>query len=253
MTMKQHRRNRVRWPRLLVGFVAVYVLFQWLATSLGSDRGPAGLLVGAAVLLATIAVERVAFRQTLASSARALGLGRPRGAGLAAAAGIGAALLMVIPAFAFFANATVSFTPDALRLLPGLFAQAGVAEEVLFRGYLFGHIRRHRSFWPAAGLSMIPFAAVHLSLFLSMSWPLAAAALMLAIVAAVPLAQLFELGGSTIWPPALLHFVVQGAVKVVTVSGTEPASFPIAWIAASALIPMAALLLPRPQAPDARG
>jgi membrane protease YdiL (CAAX protease family) len=43
-----------------------------------------------------------------------------------------------------------------------------VAEEVLFRGYLFGHLRRGRSFWRAAVLSMLPFVCVHLLLFFTM-------------------------------------------------------------------------------------
>ena len=99
--------------------------------------------------------------------------------------------------------------------MPGLFAQAGIAEEVLFRGYLFGHLRRGRSFWRAALLSMLPFVAVHLLLFATMPWPIAAAALLLAVIVAFPLARLYELGGATIWAPALLHFVIQGTVKIV--------------------------------------
>jgi membrane protease YdiL (CAAX protease family) len=67
--------------------------------------------------------------------------------------------------FPLFARATA--TPLAARdgwplLLPGLFAQGGIAEECLFRGYLFGHLRRERSFWRAAWLSVPPFVAVHL-------------------------------------------------------------------------------------------
>ena len=54
--------------------------------------------------------------------------------------------------------------------LPGLFAQAGIAEELLFRGYLFGHLREGRSFWRAALLSMPPFLAVHLLLFFQMDF-----------------------------------------------------------------------------------
>jgi hypothetical protein len=39
-----------------------------------------------------------------------------------------------------------------------------------------------------------------------MSWPVALAAVGLAVVLSFPLAYLFELGGRTIWAPAILHF-----------------------------------------------
>jgi membrane protease YdiL (CAAX protease family) len=68
-----------------------------------------------------------------------------------------------------------AFYPGWISLLPGLFAQAGIAEEVLFRGYLFGHIRVGRTFWRAAAVSMLPFVTVHLVLFFSMPWSIALA------------------------------------------------------------------------------
>jgi membrane protease YdiL (CAAX protease family) len=142
-----------------------------------------------------------------------------------------------------------SLTVDARLgwMLPGLFAQAGVAEEVLFRGYLFGRVRQHHSFWRACGISMVPFVAVHLWLFLTMPWPIAAASVALAAITSVPLAHLFELGDRTIWPPAILHFAIQAVPKIATV-GEGPA-FPLAWIAVSAILPLLLLLIgtaPRP-------
>jgi membrane protease YdiL (CAAX protease family) len=132
---------------------------------------------------------------------------------------------------------TLASYPGWTSLLPGLFAQAGIAEEALFRGYLFGHVRVGRTFWRAAGLSMLPFVAVHVILFFSMPWPIALASVLLAVVISFPLAHLFELGGGTIWAPALLHFVIQATVKVVVIPyGAE--SFALAWMAASALIPL---------------
>ena len=73
----------------------------------------------------------------------------------------------------------------------------------------------------------------------------ALAALLLAVVTSCPLAHLYELGGSTVWPPALLHFVIQGTVKVLIVTGGEASMFPFVWMAASAGLPMLALMVPR--------
>ena len=91
---------------------------------------------------------------------------------------------------------TSTFYPGWVSLLPGLFAQAGIAEEVLFRGYLFGQVRVGRTFWRAAALSMVPFVSVHLVLFFYMAWPIALASVLLAIAISFPLAYLFELGGT---------------------------------------------------------
>ena len=207
-----------QWTRLVAGVAVVFALFHWTAQALGSDRGQAGILIGLLVVTATLVVEAVLFGQRPVSAARSLGLGLPRARGLAAAVAVCVALLLVVPIFAKASGASPTFLSGWLSLLPGLFAQAGVAEEVLFRGYLFGRLRQGRTFWRAAGLSILPFAAVHLVLFLTMPWPIALAALLLSIVLSAPLAHLFELGGGTIWAPALLHFVVQGTVKVITFS-----------------------------------
>jgi hypothetical protein len=53
----------------------------------------------------------------------------------------------------------------------------------------------------------------------------------------IPLAHVFELGGDTIWAPAVLHFVVQSVPKVVTFENAEAAaSFPLWWMAVSGLL-----------------
>ena len=240
-----------QWTRLVAGVALVFALFHWTAQALGSDRGQAGIIIGLLVVTATLVVEGAIFRQPPGPAARSVGLGRPRAGGLITAAAVCVGLLLVVPVFAKVTADSPTFLPGWWRLLPGLFAQAGIAEEVLFRGYLFGRLREGRSFWRAAGLSILPFAAVHLGLFLTMPWPIALAALILSIVLSVPLAHLFELGGGTIWAPALVHFVVQGTVKVISFSDASGSGFPLLWMAASALVPMCALLVPRPERGDA--
>ena len=240
-------RTSSQWMRLLLGLCIVFAVFQWSAVTLGSDRGQAGLVVGALVVAATFSVERLLFDKRFLATVAALGLGRPRVVGLAVAGGI--CLLLVIGVLLFLRSTGTSaaVASDALLLAPGLFAQAGVAEEILFRGHLFGRLRRGRSFWRAAWLSMIPFVGVHLLLFFTMPLPVALAALLLSAVLSFPLAHLFELGGGTIWPAALLHFVVQGTVKVLVMSGPASSRFPFVWIALSAVLPMLAFVVSRPQ------
>jgi membrane protease YdiL (CAAX protease family) len=238
--------DRSDWTRLAIGLVAVYGLFQWSAVRLGSDRGQAGLAVVGIVVGATLFVESLWSRPSTTSTLRAVGLGRPRVQGLTIAAGVCGLLLLVVPAFSLATGSIVTTTDDWLWLVPGLFAQAGVAEEALFRGYLFGHVRIGRTFWRAAILSMLPFVGVHLVLFGTLPFGIALAALVLSVVTSFPMAQLYELGGATIWPPALLHFVVQGTVKVLVVSGDASAAFPLVWMIASAALPLSVFLVPRP-------
>ena len=221
----------------MVGLFLVFGLFHGSATILESDRGQRGILIGMLVVAATAAAERFLLRQQRGPAVRHLGLGRPRAKGIVVAGGVTFLLLTIAFVFVRTRELSPALYPGWLSLLPGLFAQGGIAEEVLFRGYLFGHIRVGRTFWRAAALSMLPFVSVHLVLFISMPWPIALASVLLAVVISFPLAYLFELGGDTIWAPAILHFVIQATVKVVVFShGAE--SFALAWMAASAMVPL---------------
>jgi membrane protease YdiL (CAAX protease family) len=244
-----------QWTCLLLGLIVVFALFHSSALALSSDRGQAGLVVAALAVAATLAVERVCFGLPLPAATRSVGLGRPNRIGMTASIGVSVLLLASVPLFARATGSSVTFLPDAIGLLPGLFAQAGIAEEVLFRGYLFGHLRRGRTFWRAAVLSTVPFVGVHLLLFATMPWPVALAALMLSVATSFPLARLFELGGFTIWAPAILHFVIQATVKVLAVGGSDAAGlFPFVWMAASAAVPLLAFAVPagKPLAGQAR-
>ena len=228
----------------MIGVAAIFGLFQLLGSALGSDRGQAGILIGIIIVAATIAAERALFGTPLPAAPPRLGLGASSTAGVAAALAISAAILLTFPAFAAATGASLSLRSDIAALLPGLFMQGGVAEEVLFRGFLFGHVRRGRTFRRAAVLSMLPFVAVHLWLFLTMPWPLALAAVLVSALLSFPFARLYELGGGTIWAPASLHFVIQGAIKVIDVADPR-GIFPFAWMAASTLLPMLVFVRPR--------
>lgn len=232
--------DRVTEPRLLLGLAIVFALFQYLGTILGSDRGQAGVVIAAAIVCALLAFEWLLFGRSLRHGAAALGLGRPHSGGLVAATVVCAVLLLVAPVAATLADTTVSVVRPDERELLGLFMQAGVAEEVLFRGFLFNHLRPGRTFWTAAWLSMVPFAVVHLWLFATMPPTIAAAALLLSCAVALPLAHLFVVGRDTIWPPALVHFVVQAGAKLIVFDDASVVPWPLVWMAASAVVPWTA-------------
>jgi membrane protease YdiL (CAAX protease family) len=237
--------TRRDWLALVFALLTVFGLFHWSATALGSDRGQYGIVVGVLVVTATAAAHAMLFRRRPGTARGPLGLGRPRLTGIAVAVIISAALIISALVVAAATGRTLTFYPGWLSLLPGLFVQAGIAEEVLFRGFLFGQVRVGRTFWRAAALSMLPFAGVHLVLFFLMPWPIALASVLLSIAISFPLARLFELGGHTIWAPALLHFVIQGAVKVL-VASPRGEWFALAWMLASTLVPLLVFALGDP-------
>ena len=236
--------------RLLVAVLAVFLLFNWVATRWQSDRGQAGIAVCAVVLVATGFAEWLIFRRRVRELAPRLGLTRPRARGVLVAGAVGVLLLLLFPVFALATGSSLAMYPGWAWLLPGLFAQAGIAEEVLFRGFLFGRVREPRSFWRAAVVASVPFTAVHLVLLWMFDWPIALAALLLAVVISFPQAHLYELGRRTIWGPAIVHFVVQGAIKVIVVDGPAAASFPLVWMAACGVIPFAAFMANRADEPN---
>lgn len=231
-------RSPWAWGRFLLGLAAVYALFDRLAHHLGSDRGQAGVVVCLAVISALVLVERWISGQPIRQSLVKLGLGRPIAAGLWIALLPSALMLLVLLGYVVFTQSRWTLFPGWPLLVPGLFLQAGVAEETLFRGYLYRRLREGRTFRQATRLARIPFVLVHLPLFLVMPWPVALLSVALAALMTSPLAHLFELGGRSIWAPALLHFVVQGAIKVVHVDDTAGWLLPV-WMLAAAVVPFA--------------
>ena len=226
-----------RWLRLVLGLAVVFALFHVVANTLGSARGEAGVAIAALVVTGVAAIDRLLFKAPPRDVIRHLGLGLPRWHGILLACAVAALLLFAGVVLAVASGLTIRLLPHWPWMLPGLFAQAGIAEEVLFRGYLFRYVRVGRSFWRAASLSMLPFVGVHLLLFWTMPWPVALAALLLSVIVSFPLARLFELGGDTIWAPALLHFVIQGAIKLLILPAGAQA-FAINWMVASAVVPL---------------
>jgi hypothetical protein len=93
------RRSLTHWLRLLSGLVAIFALFQWIATALGSDHGQAGVIVALTVVSATLIAQWWLYGGTLVETTRSLGLGIPRLRGLTAAGASCASLAVAQAAF----------------------------------------------------------------------------------------------------------------------------------------------------------
>lgn len=82
---------------------------------------------------------------------------------------------------------------------------APTAEELLFRGYLFGKMKKHAPFWLATIITSLLFGGLHLIAGASLQWNVAADTFALSLV----LCSLRQITGN-IWAGILLHMIKNG-------------------------------------------
>jgi len=234
------------YVKLVAGFAMIYLVLDRSATWTNSLFGEYGALICVLVIAAALLVERLLFGIASRQALGALGFGRPSGRGLLAALFISLALLAFFPFFARVSGQPLALRDGWLWIAFGVLLQGGIAEELLWRGYLFRHLRATRSFWRAAAIAMLFMVAQHLLLLWQLPLPIALAALVVALLSSFPLAHLFEAGGNTIWGPALLHCVIQGGLKVVVVPETYLLPAQLGWMVVSVIVPYLAFLARRP-------
>ena len=230
------------WWRFVGGFAAIW---GTLAIA-GSGRLTAATGIG--VLLATVAVaagaERLLFGTAPGRLVERLGLGRPTAGALAIALAVSAACLVVFPLFTLLTGHTARLRDDWLWLLAGVFAYNGLTEELGWRAYAFGRLRRGRSFRRAALLTMPLLAATHVPIVIASGPLVGIGAMLVAAVTTVPFARLYEYGRQTIWAPAMLHTAID-TFKLVTLPDEATAAFSGLLIVVSLLVPLAVLPLTR--------
>lgn len=95
-------------------------------------------------------------------------------------------LLLMYPLLGYIFNTTIFIHENWLWNTIGLLLTAGVTEEVLFRGFLFGKLRATMNFRKAAVISIAAFSLAHLPMFTYMDWKIALPSTLLAIGLSVP-------------------------------------------------------------------
>lgn len=156
----------------------------WLESKVGNGDDPAGVLLR-------------------------LGLGAPSSGQIKA----GAICLVPIAAAYLAMFLWLHVSSETVALLPLVIVKfilaQGIAEEVVFRGFVFRHLRTGRSFLRAAALSAILFSVFHLANFMhGVSWEMligVGISMAFSFFVAFPAACLFERGGNVIWGFGLLH------------------------------------------------
>lgn len=226
-----------------VGFLLLYAVLAGVATATNSLYGEFGWLVLGCVLAAFLLVERALHREAPAGAVRAAGLAAvPDRTGIAAGLAVASLLIAAVIGLAASLPHPAAWKPTWPIMAAGLLLQGGVAEEVVFRGYLFRRIREGRRFWAAAWVSMVPFVLAHAYMFFTMGAMVAAAALLVAASTTFPLAKLFELSGRSIWPCALVHGATH-SIKFLDIPEERFATTQLLWMGVVMVAPWAVFVL----------
>jgi len=124
------------------------------------------------------------------------------------ALGLAPILAGYIVIFSFLHQSPMPVPGVGLVVVKFIIAQ-GFGEEVIFRGFIFRHLRNGRSFWRASALSAVLFSLMHLAnftagftmgVFVSVCISMA-----FTLLLAFPLSALFELGAGSIFGSCVFH------------------------------------------------
>ena len=218
--------------RILVGCALMFVVLQGGLNLLFPrlDLTWSSLIVTAVMLAVAVAIERIGFDRTPREAWSALGFGRPRPSALRRGRAHRVGDARVLPDLLSGDRHAFSLRSDWLWVLVGAIALNGIAEETLFRGFVFGHLRQGGLSFRRAGLiSMLIFGAVHLYLFTSNPFIVALLATLLALAAAFPFAFLFERAGMVIWAGVIVH-VAAHAYRLLDMPESQALTVASAWI-----------------------
>lgn len=201
--------------------------------------------VSATVALTTAAAivgtgERLARGGPLRLVTRRLGLARPRPRALVAAGIVGGAILAAYLAGAALLGVDLEVRANWPTVLAGALLFHGLAEELVWRGFAFGFLRRRHPFWRAIAWSVPLIALTHVPIMVTTGIAIGAVAVLTAAVTCLPFAYLWERSGRTVWAPAIVHAGV-GTWQLFERSSYGP-SFHVLILAVSILVPLTAFL-----------
>ncbi len=152
-----------------------------------------------------VLAERLLFGPGPRRVARALGLVVPTARAVIVALIVSLPMWLFLPVYGWATGTTVGLNREWLPILIGVVLVNGIAEEVIHRAFVFGHLRRTLTFGRAALTSALVFAGQHVYLVFTIGAVAGSASVVLALLLAFPFALLYERGGNSIGAPAILH------------------------------------------------
>jgi membrane protease YdiL (CAAX protease family) len=227
-----------------ITFVATF-LGAWFGLELTVRSPPifasavAALLAAGGVLLLSATLTS---RATPVEVARRIGLGRPNARGLLAATVVGSAVFATYVVGAALLGIDLEVRANWPTVLAGALLFHGLAEELVWRGYAFGHLRSRHRFWGAMAWSVPLIALTHVPIIAGNGVAIGALAVLTAAVTCLPFAYLWERSGRTVWAPAIVHGL-QGTWQLF--ERTYDDEFSVLILGTSLVVPLTAFLFRR--------
>ena len=201
------------------------------------------VIVFALVLSTVLLISRVFYASDVESTFSEIGFRKAGLQEILPGIIISVVLLFMYPLLGYLLGTEIRMTNNWQLNMIGLLLTGGLAEEILFRGFLFRRLRLQMGFKKAAFISTIVFAMAHLLLFIYLNWTVALLSTLLAAGLSLPFAYLFERGGNALWSPALVHATIRTVGLVFTTDQQNFMALSSAWIIMSLVIPYIVLLL----------
>jgi membrane protease YdiL (CAAX protease family) len=225
--------------KVFAGFIPLFLILQFGPELLLPRVGQFWSVVISAgvMLLLALGCEMLLFANRPPQALRQLGYGRPVVRPIAVALLLSGLMLLFFPLLSLVTGAQLSLSSGWLLTLVSIVIFNGLAEETLFRGYVFGHLRQMSTFFHAGLISLLFFAAAHLFLFVRNPFAIALAGTLVAVTAAFPMAYLFERGNYTIWAPVVLH-VATHAIRLVAIPEAVYMPAVVAWLVMQIFLPL---------------
>jgi len=149
--------------------------------------------------------ERILFGRGWRRVLATLGFVAPRGRAVIVALAVSLPMWLFAPIYGRIVGAPFVLNREWLPILAGTILVNGLAEEVIHRAFIFGHLRKTGSFWFSATISAVVFAAQHFYLLFTIGTVPGLVSMVLALAVAFPFAFLYERGGYSLCAPAILH------------------------------------------------
>ncbi len=202
------------WTILLaVVLVAASLISRQILTNLSVDAHTtliaSGFIAAVLAFIVTVFLDKKETGLSISQVVSNLGLKLPQKPQVSISILAGLPILIGYLVIVFGLGKTPALETGAGFMAIKIFFSQGFAEEVVFRGFIFRHLRKGRSFLKASFLSAILFALIHLVAFAKGTTPEIIQGVIISItfafILSFPLAALFEIGGGSILGAALWH------------------------------------------------
>lgn len=216
-------RSKITFQRAAVWTLLVALVLYGLAIAstkaivamgppLNGLPGLAGIIAAAGALFVALAIEMRFSNVSWGAALRNIGFKAGNRMQIVPAIAGAACILIGYAVIAGLLHKSTELETGFLFVSIKLLISQGLIEEAVFRGLIFRHLRKSRSFWRAATLSGVLFALIHVVNFAKGISPeiliSVAISILFGFLLTFPLALLFEIGSGSLIAGAFLHLAV---------------------------------------------